>query len=56
MLEKLGRGSLENRHPALLSGGEKQRVAIASALLSNKQIIAFDEPTSGVDWKCYVQK
>lgn len=37
------------RHPQTLSGGEKQRVAIASAVLSGKKIIIFDEPTSGLD-------
>jgi energy-coupling factor transporter ATP-binding protein EcfA2 len=40
---------LLDRHPQTLSGGEKQRVAIASALLSGKRIIIFDEPTSGLD-------
>lgn len=42
---------LLDRHPQTLSGGEKQRVAIASALLSGKKIIVFDEPTSGLDLK-----
>lgn len=41
--------NLLERHPQTLSGGEKQRVAIASALLSGKQMIIFDEPTSGLD-------
>ena len=34
-----------------LSGGEKQRVAIASAIASGKEILIFDEPTSGLDLK-----
>lgn len=39
------------RHPMSLSEGQKQRVAIASALLSGKEIIIFDEPTSGLDYE-----
>ncbi|HCM90854.1 MULTISPECIES: ABC transporter ATP-binding protein [Vagococcus] len=42
---------LLDRHPQTLSGGEKQRVAIASAILSGKEIIVMDEPTSGLDLK-----
>ena len=34
-----------------LSGGEKQRVAIASALLADKSVLIFDEPTSGLDYR-----
>lgn len=40
---------LLKRHPQTLSGGEKQRVAIASAIVSGKRMIFFDEPTSGLD-------
>lgn len=40
---------LKDAHPMVLSGGEKQRVAIASAIASKKEILIFDEPTSGLD-------
>ena len=38
-------------HPMSLSGGEKQRVAIGSAIASGKKILIFDEPTSGLDYR-----
>lgn len=37
-------------HPMSLSGGEQQRVLIANALLSSKEVFIFDEPTSGLDY------
>lgn len=37
------------RHPLSLSGGEKQRLAIASAVETNRDILIFDEPSSGLD-------
>ncbi len=42
---------LKEVHPMALSGGEKQRVAIASAIASDKEFLIFDEPTSGLDLK-----
>ncbi len=42
--------SLLERAPYRLSGGEKKRVAFASALASKPTILALDEPTSGQDW------
>ena len=42
---------LKEMHPMALSGGEKQRVAIASAIASGKEFLIFDEPTSGLDLK-----
>ena len=40
---------LKDRHPQSLSGGEKQRLAIACAMASKKRMLFYDEPTSGLD-------
>lgn len=46
---------LLNRHPYDLSGGEKQKVALAKILLLNPKIILFDEPTKGLDWSSKIK-
>ena len=51
ILEALGLIHLKERHPMSLSGGEKQRVSIASVICKNSKFIYFDEPTSGMDYK-----
>ena len=49
-LNAMGLGTVSKRHPQSLSGGQKQRVAIASAICAKKEILIFDEPTSGQDY------
>lgn len=49
ILEKFNLNSKFDSHPMTLSGGEKQRLAIITALASKRKILIFDEPTSGLD-------
>ena len=48
-LSAVGLNEFKNRATASLSGGEKQRLAIASALAMRPQILAMDEPFSQMD-------
>ncbi len=49
VVELLGIGHLLDRKPSLLSGGEKQRVAIGRALVASPKLILMDEPLASLD-------
>jgi energy-coupling factor transport system ATP-binding protein len=58
LLERLGLASLADAHPFTLSGGQKRRLSVGTALATAPRVLLLDEPTFGQDaltWAALVE-
>jgi energy-coupling factor transport system ATP-binding protein len=55
LLERLGLAELADANPFTLSGGEKRRLSVATALAGRPRVVILDEPTFGQDRRTWIE-